>query len=156
MALGLKLLFQCIRMPYSDAETREYIRKVVREAKDTANVDTGFLKRSIKGGLVGRNKSVEFREIFYGAYNNNSKLVQIAERIMPNGIQWKVIFIDEEGQETNIEGTTRTGRKISRKQITSENVSTSKIKALISSIQANGKKTDNTGERSSKADNGTP
>lgn len=140
-------------MPYSDAEIREYIREVVREAKDTANVDTGFLKRSIRGALIGRNKSVEFREIFYGAYNNNSRLVQIANRIMPNDIQWRVIFIDEEGRETNIEGTTRTGRKISRKQITSENVSTSKIKALIASIKANGEKTDDTGERSSKANN---
>ena len=140
-------------MPYSDAEIREYIRKVVREAKDTANVETGFLKRSIKGGLNGRNRSVEFREIFYGAYNNNSRLVQIAERIMPKDLQWKVIFVDEEGTETNIQGTTRTGRKISRKQITSENVSTSKIKALIASIQANGKKTDDTGERSSEENN---
>ena len=139
-------------MPYSDAEIREYIRKVVREAKDTANVDTGFLKRSIKGDLIGRNKSVEFREIFYGAYNNNSRLVQIAERIMPKDLQWKVIFVDEEGTETNIQGTTRTGRKISRKQITSENVSTSKIKALIASIKANGKETDDTGKRSKETD----
>lgn len=139
-------------MSYSDGEIREYIRRVVREAKDTANVDTGFLKRSIKGDLIGRNKSVEFREVFYGAYNNNSKLIQIAERIMPKDIQWKVIFIDEEGQETNIEGTTRTGRKISRKQITSVNVSTSKIKALIKSIQ-DGKKTDDTREGSEKTDN---
>ena len=140
-------------MPYSDAEIREYIRKVVREAKDTANVDTGFLKRSIKGDLIGRNKSVEFREIFYGAYNNNSRLVQIAERIMPKDLQWKVIFVDEEGAETNIEWTTRTGRKISRKQITSGNVSTSKIKALIASIKANGKETDDTGKRSKETDN---
>jgi hypothetical protein len=140
-------------MQYSDGEIREYIRKVVREAKDTANVDTGFLKRSIKGDLIGRNKSVEFREIFYGAYNNNSRLIQIAERIMPKDITWKVIFIDEEGRETNIEGTTRTGRKIARKQISSENVSTSKIKALIKAIQTNGAKTNDTGERSKETDN---
>ena len=140
-------------MVYSDGEIREYIRGVVREAKDTANVDTGFLKRSIRGALIGRNKSVEFREIFYGAYNNNSRLVEIANRIMPNDIQWKVIFIDEEGKETAIKGKTRTGRTISRKAITSENISTSKIKALISAIKANGKETDNTGEGSSKTDN---
>jgi len=140
-------------MLYSDAEIREYIRKVVREAKDTANVDTGFLKRSIKGDLIGRNRSVEFREIFYGAYNNNSRLIEIANRIMPNDIQWKVIFIDEEGKETAIKGKTRTGRTISRKAITSESISTSKIKALISAIKANGKETDNTGEGSSKTDN---
>lgn len=140
-------------MAYSDAEIREYIRKVVREAKDTANVDTGFLKRSIRGALIGRNKSVEFREIFYGAYNNNSRLIEIANRIMPNDIQWKVIFIDEEGNETAIKGKTRTGRSISRKAITSENVSTSKIKALISSIKASGKKTDDTREGSKETDN---
>ena len=140
-------------MQYSDGEIREYIRKVVREAKDTANVDTGFLKRSIRGALIGRDKSVEFREIFYGAYNNNSRLIEIANRIMPNDIQWKVIFIDEEGNETAIKGKTRTGRTISRKAITSENISTSKIKALISAIKANDKETDNTGEGSSKTDN---
>lgn len=139
-------------MQYSDAEIREYIRKVVREAKDTAKVDTGYLKRSIKGDLIGRNKSVEFREIFYGAYNNNSRLVEIANRIMPNDIPWKVIFVDEEGREEEIKGKTRTGRTISRKSITSENISTSKIKALISAIQANGKKTDDTGETSERVD----
>lgn len=138
-------------MQYSDAEIREYIRQVVREAKDTAKVDTGYLKRSIKGDLIGRNKSVEFREIFYGAYNNNSRLVQIAERIMPSDIYWKVIFVDEEGREEEIKGKTRTGRTISRKSITSENISTSKIKALIKSIQ-NGKKTDDTGEASKRTD----
>ena len=140
-------------MQYSDAEIREYIRRVVREAKDTAKVDTGYLKRSIKGDLIGRNKSVEFREIFYGAYNNNSRLVEIANRIMPNDIQWKVIFIDEEGKETAIKGKTRTGRTISRKAITSESISTSKIKALISAIKANGKETDDTGKGSEKEDN---
>lgn len=140
-------------MPYSDAEIRQFIRRVVREAKDTAKVDTGFLKRSIKGDLIGRNSSVEFREIFYGAYRNNSKLIEIANRIMPNDLPWKVIFIDEEGRQTDIEGKTKTGRKISRKQITSENISTSKIKALISSIKASGKKTDDTGKGSEEEDN---
>lgn len=139
-------------MQYSDAEIREFIRRVVREAKDTAKVDTGYLKRSIKGDLIGRNKSVEFREIFYGAYNNNSRLVQIAERIMPSDIPWKVIFVDEEGREEEIKGRTRTGRTISRKSITSENISTSKIKALISAIRANGKKTDDTGETNKRTD----
>jgi hypothetical protein len=140
-------------MQYSDAEIRQFIRRVVSEAKDTAKVDTGFLKRSIKGDLIGRNRSVEFREIFYGAYRNNSKLIEIANRIMPNDLPWKVIFIDEEGRQTDIEGKTKTGRKISRKQITSENISTSKIKALISSIKSSGKKTDDTGKGSEEEDN---
>lgn len=131
---------------YTDGEIRQYIREVVSEAKRSANVDTGFLKRSIKGALIGRNRSVEFREIFYGAYNENSKLLEIAQRIMPSDIDWKLIYEDEEGGETTIKGTTRTGRAIRRSTITSENVSTKNIKALISSIRAKRKKKNDTGK----------
>jgi len=133
-------------MTYSDGEIREYIRKVVSESKSSARVETGYLKRSIRGALVGRNKSVEFRQIFYGAYRDNSKLIEIAQRIMPSDIQWKVIFINEEGKEQAVKGTTRTGRKLSRKSVTSENVSSANIKALINSIQDNAKKKNDTGE----------
>ena len=129
---------------YTDGEIRQYIREVVREAKSTANVDTGFLKRSIRGDLIGRNRSVEFREIFYGAYNENSKLLEIAQRIMPNDINWKIVYENEEGDETTIKGRTRTGRTIRRSSITSNNISSPKIKALIASIR--GKKKDDTGE----------
>lgn len=129
---------------YTDGEIRQYIREVVREAKSTANVDTGFLKRSIRGDLIGRNRSVEFREIFYGAYNENSKLLEIAQRIMPNDINWKIVYENEEGDETTIKGTTRTGRTIRRSSISSNNISSPKIKALIQSIR--GKKKNDTGE----------
>jgi methyl coenzyme M reductase beta subunit len=143
-------------MPYSDAEIRQYIREVVSETKKTAKVDTGFLKRSIKGALIGKNKSIEFREVFYGAYNNNSKLVENAKRMLPNDIVWTVIFVDEDGNETQIEGKTRTGRKISRKEIGSENISTKNIKALIASIKARGETKDDTRERNRSDDNKTP
>lgn len=129
---------------YTDGEIRQYIREVVREAKSTANVDTGFLKRSIRGDLIGRNRSVEFREIFYGAYNENSKLLEIAQRIMPNDINWKIVYENEEGDETTIKGKTRTGRTIRRSSISSNNISSPKIKALIQSIR--GKKKNDTGE----------
>ena len=131
---------------YTDGEIRQYIREVVREAKSTANVDTGFLKRSIRGDLIGRDRSVEFREIFYGAYNENSKLLEIAQRIMPNDINWKVVYENEEGDETTIKGRTRTGRTIRRSSITAENVSSKNIKALIASIRR-GKKKNDTGKR---------
>lgn len=129
---------------YTDGEIRQYIREVVREAKSTANVDTGFLKRSIRGDLIGRNRSVEFREIFYGAYNENSKLLEIAQRIIPNDINWKIVYENEEGDETTIKGRTRTGRTIRRSSISSNNISSPKIKALIQSIR--GKKKNDTGE----------
>ena len=132
-------------MQYSDAQLRVLIRDVVREARATAHVDTGYLKRSIKGDIIKRTNSVEFRQIFYGAYNNNSKLVEIAERIMPRDVQWKVIFLDEEGNETQVKAITRTGRTISRKAINSESIYTSKIKNFISLIRGYGKKKDNAG-----------
>jgi DNA polymerase III delta prime subunit len=131
-------------MAYTDGELRTFIRDVVREAKRTSNIDTGFLRRSIKGDIIGRNKSVEFRQIFYGAYNDNSQLIEIAERIMPRDVQWKVIFLDEQGSETEIQGKTRTGRTIVRKQITSDAFGTSKIKQLLRSIGIGKKKIDGT------------
>lgn len=134
---------------YTDGEIKQYIREVVSEAKRSANVDTGFLKRSIRGDLIGRNRTVEFREIFYGAYNENSKLLEIAKRVMPNDIDWKIIYENEEGEQTTIEGKTRTGRTIIRSSITSENVSSKNIKALIASIRR-GKKKNDTGKGSRK------
>ena len=140
-------------MAYTDGEIRQFIREVVREAKDTAKVDTGFLRRSIKGALIGRDKSIEFEQIVYGAYNNNSRLIQIAERIVPKDLKWKVTFINEEGEATEVKGKTRTGRSIVRRQISSENIGTSKIKQLIRSIQS-GKEKDNGAESSGGEDNG--
>jgi hypothetical protein len=143
-------------MPYSDAEIRQYIREVVSETKKTAKVETGFLKRSIKGSLIGRNKSIEFRQVFYGAYNENSQLIENAKRMLPNDLFWTVVFVDEEGQEKRIEGKSRTGRKISRKEIGSENISTKNIKALIASIKARGEKKDDTGKGNRSNDNEAP
>jgi hypothetical protein len=143
-------------MPYSDAEIRQYIREVVRESKKTANVDTGFLKRSIKGALIGRNKSIEFREVFYGVYNKNSKLVENAKKMLPKDLVWTVVFVDEDGNEAQIEGKTRTGRKISRKEIGSQNISSKNIKALIASIKARGTKKDDTGKENRSDDNEAP
>jgi hypothetical protein len=141
-------------MKYSDAEIKAYVKRVVDETKSSAKVDTGFLKRSIRGNWF--RDIATFREIFYGAYNNNSKLIENAKKIMPNDIPWRVIFVDEDGVETEIEGKTKSGRKISRKSISNENVSTSKIKALIQSIKTNGKEKNDTGKGNGKDNNETP
>jgi len=133
-------------MPYSDAEIRQYIRDVVSEAKSSAKVETGFLKRSIRGALIGRDKSVEFRQVFYGAYNENSQLVQIAEKIMPSDLKWKVIYVDEEGNEEEVIGRSRTGRKMKRSEISSSSLDSKNIKAFLKNL-ANAKTQDSTGER---------
>jgi len=129
-------------MPYEIAEIRQYIRDVVREAKNTARVDTGFLKRSIRGDYVARTGIVEFRQIFYGAFKGNSQLVNIAQRIMPNDLPWRVILEDEEGNERIITGITKTGRKLNISKTLSLAGSTFKIKDLINRIR--GKKKDDT------------
>jgi hypothetical protein len=81
---------------YTDGEIRQYIREVCREAKGTAKVDSGMLESSIRGALIGRNRSIEFRQIYYGAENGNSKLTEIAKRLIPKDLKWKVIL------ETNL------------------------------------------------------
>lgn len=82
-------------MDYTDGEIRQLIREVVREAKDTAKIDTGYLKRSIRGALIGKDRSIEFRQVSYGAEDGNSKLTEIAERIIPSNIKWEVILESE-------------------------------------------------------------
>jgi hypothetical protein len=70
---------------------------------------------------------------------------------MPKEIEWKVIFVDKQGRETTVEGKTRTGRTIRRKSVSSENVSTNKIKSLIKALQ-NGQKTDKDGTANKEVD----
>jgi len=129
---------------YTDAELKKIVRDVVREAKSSAHIETGYLKRSIRGDVVGKNRSLEFRQVVYGVYNNNSRLVQIAENLVPNDIQWEVILEDEEGNITQATGISKTGRKIKRSSISSSIGSTSKITALINQLR--GKKKNDTGE----------
>lgn len=69
-------------------------QRVVDISKKTAHVDTGALKRSInytvaRGGIV-------FRQLFYGQYYENSKLIENAARIM-KGIPYTIEELDEEG-----------------------------------------------------------
>jgi hypothetical protein len=120
-------------MKYTDAQIRGFVKQVVSETKAGAKVDTGFLKRSIRGNWF--NGIATFREIFYGAYNGNSKLIENAKRIIPSEVPWQVFFVDEDGNQRQIEGKTRQGRTIVRKEITSNSIGTSKIKALINSIR---------------------
>jgi hypothetical protein len=82
---------------YTDTEIRQYINEVVREAKDTSKVDTGYLQRSIRGNLF--KGKITFRQIYYGAENGNSKLTEIAQRLMPKDLEWKIILQDDEGRD---------------------------------------------------------
>ena len=122
-------------MTYSVGQIRQYIREVIRTSKNTARVDSGLLKDTMRGAYIGKTNSIEFRQLFYGAYGTNSRLISNAERIIPNDLKWTVIFEDEEGRETTIKGKTRTGREIRRSAVTSASIGTEKIKNLIASLK---------------------
>lgn len=83
---------------YTDGQIKQFIREIVSEARKTVKVDTGFLKRSIRGNMT-KNRSVEFRQIFYGAKNGNSKLLEIATSKMPKDLNWSVILLGDGGRE---------------------------------------------------------
>jgi hypothetical protein len=136
-------------MEYTVGQIRQYIREVIRASKNTARVDSGLLKDTMRGAYIGRTKSIEFRQLFYGAYGTNSKLIANAERIIPNDLPWKVIFEDEDGRETTVKGKTRTGREIRRSAISQANIGTDKIKQLLKSLTiANGSSKNDTAEGS--------
>lgn len=69
-------------------------QRVVEKAKSTAHVDTGALKRSINY-TVARGHIV-FRQLFYGQFHDNSKLIQYANSMM-KGIPYTIEELDEEG-----------------------------------------------------------
>lgn len=139
-------------MEYSRDDKIRFGQEVVRATRKTAKVDTGFLKRSIRATLD--KGVVVFRMVDYGVYKENAKLIENAKIIMPKEIEWKVILVDEDGEESTIRVKTRTGRTISRKSITNENVSTKKIKSLLNALQANGKKENSGTESDGQSDKG--
>ena len=91
----------------TETEIRAISQRVVQESKGTARIDTGALKRSIAFTYI--RGVVTFRELVYGKYGNNSKLEKNAIRLMPNGVQWRIIYTEFGGREVEV-GRTRQGR----------------------------------------------
>ena len=64
---------------------RDEINRIVNQAKASAHVDTGALKKSIFGIIgssiyvkrVKKKELCEFEMLFYGVYEDNSKLVEL-------------------------------------------------------------------------------
>lgn len=108
--------------------------KIVSESKSTARVDTGALKRSISFSYV---KGVMiFRELFYGQFGTNSKLEANAKRLVPSGVEWKIIYTEFGGAVVEI-GRTRSGRATQRSILKSLTSGVSNnIKALIARNKA--------------------
>ena len=120
-----------------EKEIRAIAQRVVDEAKSSAHVDTGFLKRSIYYIYV--RGVVQFKQVFYGIYNDNSELEQIAKRLMPSNVPYILILTDEDGK-VFLRKTQRASGRTSRSSITNVVKTSSKnITALITRIR-NGKK----------------
>ena len=94
-----------------EKEIRAIAQKIVDMSKNTAHVDTGALKRSISYTYV--KGIVTFRMIYYGQFNNNAQLEKNADRLMPSGVQWKIIYT-KFGGDTYEVGRTKTGRRSQR------------------------------------------
>ena len=113
----------------TETEIRAIAQKVVTESKGTARVDTGALRRSIAFTYISG--MVTFREFIYGQYGNNSKLEKNAIRLMPYGVQWRIVYTTFGGDEIEI-GKTRQGRATQKSAINSLLKSTtSRIRNLI-------------------------
>ena len=74
---------------------------------------------------------VTFRQFVYGQYGENSMLEKNAIRLMPYGVQWRIIYTTFGGDEIEI-GRTRQGRATQRSIIKSlAKSTTSRIRDLI-------------------------
>jgi hypothetical protein len=113
--------------------TRTIAAGIVAEAKRTARVYQGTLKRSIR--YTVRNGVYEFRQTYYGIYGDNSQLEELVKKKMPRGVPYKIILLNVDGT-VNEKRKTRQGRTSQRSAIGSLiRQGTSKIKALISRIR---------------------
>ncbi len=117
---------------------RAIAQDVVDRAKRTAHVDQGSLKKSIAYTYI--RGLVTFRELYYGQWNNNSELEDLAKRLIPNGIAWRIVYT-KLGGDTYEVGKTKQGRALQRNVIaTILRTGTTNAKKLI--LKARGKKKD--------------
>lgn len=116
-----------------EKEIRAIAQKIVDMSKNTAHVDTGALKRSISYTYV--KGLVTFRMIYYGQFNNNAQLEKNADRLMPSGVQWKIIYT-KFGGDTYEVGRTKTGRR-SQKSLTPTltRIGTTAVTKLLNKIR---------------------
>lgn len=116
-----------------DAGIRAIAQKIVDMSKSTARVDTGALKRSISYTYV--KGLVTFRMIYYGQFGNNAKLESNAERLMPSGVQWRIIYTKFGGNTYEV-GRTRTGRRSQKSLLpTLARIGTSAVSKLLNRLK---------------------
>jgi hypothetical protein len=103
----------------TEAEIRAVAGEIVEKAKSTANIDTGFLKRSIYFTYV--RGTVTFRQVFYGVYNKNSQLERYAKEMMPKGVPYILLLVNDDGTVFMEKAQTAGGRTITKDAIKQSN-----------------------------------
>ena len=123
-----------------EKEIRAIAQRVVDQTKATARVDTGALKRSISYTYV--KGLVTFRMIYYGQFGKNTQLEQNAVKLMPRGVEWRIIYTKFGGNTYEV-GRTRQGRATQKSLLpTLTRIGTSAVASLINKIRNRGKKKD--------------
>lgn len=123
-----------------EKEIRAIAQRVVDQTKSTAKVDTGALKRSISYTYV--KGLVTFRMIYYGQFGKNAQLEQNASRLMPRGVEWRIVYTKFGGNTYEV-GRTRQGRATQKSLLpTLTRIGTSAVASLINKIRNRGKKKD--------------
>jgi len=75
---------------------RKIARNIVKQSKNDAEVDTGRLKRSISY-VIDKQGVYTFTEVFYGQFNNNSKLEENIKEMFPKGEPYNLLYTDDNG-----------------------------------------------------------
>ena len=114
----------------TEAEIRDIAKSIVTKAKATARVDQGTLKRSIAYTYI--KGEVIFRQIFWGAFGDNSLLEKLASQYMPYGVPYRII-LTQLGGATYEKGKTKQGRTTQKKALAS--TAPSMLKKYIASIK---------------------
>lgn len=120
----------------TEPEIRAIAQSIVTKAKATARVDQGTLKRSIAYTYI--RGEVIFRQIYWGAYGDNSMLESLASQYMPFGVPYRVV-LTELGGGTFEKGKTKQGRTTQKKALASTSASmTKKYIAMIKKKRKDG------------------
>lgn len=95
----IKVLKQTEKMRAVSKELKEIARKIVKKSKETARVDTGFLKRSISY-VVNLEGVITFTEAYYGQIDGNSQLLDNIKKMFPEDEPYNYCTQDENGKVT--------------------------------------------------------
>lgn len=95
----IKVLKQTEKMRTVSKELKEIAKEIVKKSKETARVDTGFLKRSISY-VVNLEGVITFTEAYYGQIDGNSQLLENIKKMFPEDEPYKYCTQDENGKVT--------------------------------------------------------